>query len=429
VSSVTFELKRTPGNATVDGPTTDSTSPFVYTWSDRVDRETYRLNLFVVYVDGCTEVIDRFITDDAPPVCSGATTTVTGTSGGDGLADTTPWVLNGNDSIEIVPPQFGVINQVVFTTTPVSPAGAALPAVSDSASPFTLVWTDKTDNTIYRVDAVITYDSGCSETVSRFVRDEVCSGATVAQTGSSGAGTGLTTTSPWIFNANDVVTVTPPVGTTITGVQFQVFNQPGTTALATQTDTISPYQFTWTDRTDLSLYRLEMTVTYSAGCAETITRYIQDEGFCFLTATQTSLITVDVGGRAITTITYAITNPSSEVVTLSGIKVDWLRDAGHPVAVLQEIVYNGTVTQTVTAQTPPTTGLLTITPTPPTVPANNSSYTIALKYDIGQKNQVTDLLNNWVTGLCLRYTIPSFGGTPARCNVFGSTSGNPGNCS
>ncbi|HKR64422.1 MAG TPA: fibronectin type III domain-containing protein [Thermoanaerobaculia bacterium] len=429
ITSVTFTLKRTPGNATQDGPYTITTAPFVYTWRDLVDNQTYRLNIFILYRDGCTEDIDRYITDEPPPVCTGATASVSGASSGDGLTQATPWVVNGGDVITITPPSGGIINQVVFNTTPVSPAGSALPPSTASTSPYTKTWTDQTDSTIYRIDAVITYAPGCTETVTRYVKDEICAGATVSQTGSSGAGTGLTTSSPWVFNAGDTVTVATPAGANVTNVQFSVFNQPGTTALATSTDASSPYQFSWTDRTDNALYRLEMLVTYTPGCTETIVRYIKDEGACFLTATATSFITVDVGGRAIATITYQISNPSTEVVTLNGIKVDWLRDAQHPSAVLQSITYNGLVTQTITSQAPPTTGLISITPTPPTIGAGTSSYTISLKYDIGQKNQVGDLAQNWVTGLCLRYTIPSFGGSSASCNVFGSISGNPGNCS
>jgi prepilin-type N-terminal cleavage/methylation domain-containing protein len=436
VDSVVFELFRTPGNSSADGPYTIlAGDPFVYTWRDLTDNETYRLNIIINYTDGCIENIDRYITDEPPPVCSGATTVVTGAVSGDGLAQGSPWVLNGGDSIEIVPPAGGVVNQVVFTITPVSPAGTALPPVTDSFAPYTLPWSDLTDGTIYQVDAVITYSpSACSpETITRFVRDEKCSGAVAAQIGSSGAGLGLTTASPWVFDANDTVSVQAPVGATITNVTFNLFDQPGTTRIFTISDATSPYEFVWTNRTDDALYRLEIVITYTPGCTETLTRYIRDEGTCFLTATATSVLTVDSGSRKIATITYQITNPSVQVVTMSGIKVDWLRDSQHPEAVLQEIVYNGSVTDTVTNQAPPTTGVMTpITPTPPTIPATSSSYTIALKYDIGPRsgsNAVGDLGANWVTGLCLQYTVPSFGGTPASCNVSGSISGNPGNCS
>jgi len=434
VTQVRFTLHRSVGNggAVVDGPYNDSTPPYTYTWTNQSDNETYRLNIQIDYQDGCREDIDRFITDEPPPVCTGAGATETGSVGGDGMAQDTPWIFNGGDAIEITPPTNGIINQVVFTITPVSPAGSALPIVTDSSAPYVLTWSNQTDSTVYRVDAVITYAPGCTETVTRFVSDEICSGAVVTQTGSSGAGLGLTTASPWVFNSGDTVSVQAPVGATITDVAFNLFDQPGTTSIFGSTDSTSPYEFNWTNRTDDALYRLEIVITYTPGCTETLTRYIRDEGTCFLTATVTSVITVDSGSRKIATITYQITNPSAEVVTLGGIKVDWLRDAQHPQAVLQQIVYNGSVTDVVN-QAPPTTGLITpITPTPPTIPGSSSSYTIALKYDIGPRSgggAVGDLAANWVTGLCLQYTVPSFAGTPASCNVSGSISGNPGNCS
>lgn len=428
ITRVVFTLKKNPGNATVVGPLTDSTAPFEYFWTDQTDNETYRLNMVITYADGCAEDIDRYITDEPPPVCVGATAVVAGAASGDGLSSSTPWVLNGSDSITINPPSGGIVNQVVFNTTPLTPAGA-VPTITDSFAPYVLVWNDQTDNIVYRVDAIITYASGCSETVTRYVKDQVCSGSTVAQTGSAGAGTGLTTTSPWVFNAGDVVTVTPPVGTTISNVQFDLYDEPGTTRLVGSNDATSPYTFSWTDRTDNALYRLEITVTYTAGCTELIKRYIRDQGNCFITASTSTVITTISGSRKIATITYQITNPGTEVITLKGIKVSWLRDATHPAAVLQSIVYNGSTTQSVSNQIPPTTGLVTpITPTPPTIPASSSSYTIALSYDIGQKNSVLDLGSDWVTALCLQYTVPSFGGSTASCNVFGSTSGNPTTC-
>jgi hypothetical protein len=430
ITSVIFTLKKTPGNANVTGPVTDATAPFEYIWSDQNNGETYRLNIVINYVDGCVEDVDRYITDEAPPVCTGATAAITGEpTGANGLTQATPWIVNGGDVITITPPTGGIVNQVVFKATPVVPAGIALPAVTSSAAPYSYTWSDATDNTVYRVDAVITYAPGCTETITRYVKDQVCSGSTATAVGSTGAGTGMTTASPWVMNAADTVTITPPVGTTISNVVFNLYNHPGTTVIATATDSVTPYVFTWTDRIDNALYRLEAVVTYTAGCTETVVRYIQDQGTCFLTASTPTVTTVDSGSRKIATITYQITNPSTEVVTLKGIKADWARDAAHPAAVLQQIVYNGSTTQTVVNQAPPTTGVMTpITPVPPTMPASSSSYTISFKYDIGQKNTVVVLGANWITSLCLQYTVPSFGGTTASCNVYGSTSGNPGAC-
>lgn len=430
ISTVTFRLIDTTTGTTVGLPVVDNASPFVYTWSDRVDNRDYRLAMSIVYADGCTEDIDRFIKDEPPPVCTGATVSATGAASGDGLTQGTAWVVNGGDILTVNPPSGGLINQVVFTVTPVSPAGAAFAPVSDSTAPFAFTWNDQTDNTIYKVDAVITYSSGCTETVTRYVKDQVCSGATASQTGSVGAGTGLTTASPWVFDAGDTITVAPPVGQTIQNVVFNVYDQPGTTVLATSTDNSSPYTMTWTNRTDNSLYRVEMIVTYTPGCSETVVRYVSDQGLCVITASAPVITGSTQGNTRYGTITFQITNPLPEALTINGIAVGWTRDAGHPVAVLDQITYNGGASpQTVAAANgaPPTTGTLTVSGQP-TVSANSSSYTVAIRFNVGNKNSVSDLATQWINSLCIRYTAPSFGGTSASCNVLGSTSGNPSSC-
>jgi len=431
ITSVTFQLFKNPGNSLVGTAIVDTVAPYTYTWTNQTDNQDYRLEMTILYVDQCVETLERYVTDEPPPVCSGATTTVSGAASGSGTSGS-PWVLNGGDAITIVPPTNGNINQVVFTVTPVTPAGAALPATTDSSSPFTLTWSDLTDNTVYRVDAVITYAPGCTETVTRYVQDQVCSGAVVTQVGSTGAGTGMTTASPWVMNNNDVVTVAPPSGTTISSVQFQLFNEPGTTALQTTSDNSSPYTYTWSDRTDDALYRLEITVTYTAGCTEVLKRYIRDQSSCFITASAPSVVitTTTSGSQKFATITFQISNASNEDLTIKGIQVGWLLDAAHPSAFLDTITFGGTTTISVPAANglPPTTGLLTVTPTPSVITGGTSSYTVAMKFDIGKKNVVTDLTSSWINSLCIKYSAPSFGGGTASCNVLGSITGNPTSC-
>jgi hypothetical protein len=432
IASVSYTLFQNPGNTVISGPTADLVTPFEFSWpaTGTVDNEDYRLEISVVYLDGCAEVFTRYIIEEPPIVCTGATMSATGASSGSGTA-ASPWLVNGGDVLTVTPPTNGIINQVAFTVTPFNPAGAALPVVTDSTSPFALTWVDRTDNTIYKVDAVITYVSGCTETVTSYVQDQVCSGATVSQTGSTGAGTGLTTFSPWVFDAGDVVTVTPPAGTTITDVRFNIFEEPGTTTLSASADTTSPYQLTWVNRVDDTLYRLEILVTYTAGCSETITRYVRDQGSCFLTVSAPTITNTTSGNDAIATITYVVTNPTAEALTLRGIKIDWLRDTGHPLAVIESITYVGatTTTQTVSAANgaPPTTGVLSIG-TAPSVPANSSTYQIRVLYNLGRKQDVNDLTTSWINKLCLQYLAPSFGGSTASCNVLGATSGNPAAC-
>jgi hypothetical protein len=64
----------------------------------------------------------------------------------------------------------------------------------------------------------------------------------------------------------------------------------------------------------------------------------------------------------------------------------------------------------------------------PTLPANNSSYVIRVRYNLGRKQDVNDLTESFINKLCIQYTAPSFGASPASCNVLGSTTGNPGAC-
>lgn len=426
ISSVRFALF--DGITLVETPVVDAVTPFQYTWSNQVDNEDYRLIIDINYSSGCGETLSRVIKDEPPPVCSGATAVVSGASGGDGLAQGTPWLLNSGDTIAINAPTGGIINGVVFAVTPVAPAGPALPSVSDNTSPFSYTWSDQTDSTVYRIVATITYAPGCTETVTRFVQDQICSGATAVATGSVGAGTGLTAASPWVFNAGDKVTFTAPTGATISSTQFNLYQGATTTLIASGNDAATPFELAWVDRTDNQIYRLETTVTYSAGCSEVITRYIQDQSLCFITALTPTISSVDSGSRKIATITFTITNPSTEALTINAAQVGWFRDAQHPEAVLTNIIYNGTSTA-VTSQVPPSTGLITpISPAPPTIPAGSGSYTVAVVFDIGKKNEVGALAANWIDSLCIRYTAPSFGGTNASCNVLGSTTGNPTTC-
>ena len=181
------------------------------------------------------------------------------------------------------------------------------------------------------------------------------------------------------------------------------------------------------------MYRLEATVTYAPGCTETIRRYIRDQGTCFLTLGNPVVTNADSGSRRIGTVTYTVSNPTGEALTIKGIKVDWTRVAMPALSTLREIEFsNGTstTTQSVSLNTPPSTGVLTVSPTPPTISANTTTYEIRFNFDLGQKNQVgtTDLLASPISSICIQYTAPSFGGTTASCNVLGATSGNPNAC-
>jgi Tfp pilus assembly protein PilV len=433
IRDVVFTLFNEPGVTVAQAAITDLGAPFEFAWpATLIDNNVYRLQMVIRYLNGCEETFLRYIMEEPPPVCSGAVMSQTGASSGAGTL-ASPWLVNGGDVLTVTPPTGGVVNQVVFTITPVAPAGTVLPAVTDSTSPYTLTWVDRTDNTTYKVDAVITYNSpGCSETLTVYVKDQICSGGTVTATGSTGAGTGLTTSSPWVFDAGDLITVAPPVGATITNVQFTIYNEPGTTVLAQTTDATAPYTNTWVNRVDDALYRVEILVTYVAGCTETLTRYVRDQGACFLTVSGPVIVNFDQGSDGVATVAYTVSNPTGDILTLKGIKIDWLRATGFPLAVIEQIDYIGatTVTQNVSSANgaPPTTGVLTAPVTTPTIPANSSTYVIRVKFNLGRKQDVNLLTESFINKLCLQYTAPSLGASTVSCNVLGSTSGNPGAC-
>jgi hypothetical protein len=198
--------------------------------------------------------------------------------------------------------------------------------------------------------------------------------------------------------------------------------------IASSTDAVTPYQFTWVNRVDDALYRLEILVTYTAGCTETLTRYIRDQGSCFITATGGTVTNQQNNGNQtdFATVTFTISNASSDVLTVKGIKIDWLRST-HPTAVIDQITYNGSTNQAVAAAVgaPPTTGVLTA-PTVPTIAGGSSSYTIAVRFNLGPR--ADPVTSNWINKLCIQYTAPSLGASPVSCNVLGSTTGNPGAC-
>lgn len=426
IASVVFALTDSDGNA-VGSSITDASAPFTYSWSSQTDNAVYTLTSAVTFVEGCEQTVERSIRDEASPVCSGATASATGEiSGNDGTTQALPWLLNGGDSITINAPAGGSINQVAFVVTPVSPAGGAFAPMTDSTAPFTITWNDQTDNTVYSVVATITYSTGCTETVTRYVKDQVCSGATTTAIGSSGAGTGNTNTSPWVFNGGDYIDVNPPAGATPASVVFTL--KQGATTISTLTDSASPFRFTWTDLVDNTAYTLTIAVTYSTGCSETFDRFIRDQGGCFISVGAPTVSTVASGARKIATITFTISNPAAETLTIQGFKLDWARDAAHPGAVLDNVVYNGSTQAIPSAnEAPTTTGVLAPSPAVGTVPASSSSYTLAFKWDIGKKTDVSDLASSWVSGLCVRYSSASLG-TTVSCNVMGSTSNNPNSC-
>jgi hypothetical protein len=157
-------------NAVVD-TVTSTTSPFAYTWVARSPGAIYRLRPRVIWTaPACSEdLADIYIKDE---VCSGATTTATGFISGSGTSGD-PWVMNSGGRIQVDQPVSGNAPQrVTYTVQAVTPAGSAEAPVTQATAPFIFQWTNRTDETVYRVDFLVEYSTGCSETFSRYVKDD-----------------------------------------------------------------------------------------------------------------------------------------------------------------------------------------------------------------------------------------------------------------
>jgi len=69
LTKVTFDVSLYPAGTPVDS-LVDSSSPFVYTWSDRSDNQIYMVKITVLTSTGCTEVHVKYVKDQAALPCS-----------------------------------------------------------------------------------------------------------------------------------------------------------------------------------------------------------------------------------------------------------------------------------------------------------------------------------------------------------------------
>lgn len=253
-------------------------------------------------------------------------------------------------------------------------------------------------------------------------------GTTVVQAGaSSGSGTSV---DPWVMDSGDAVQVTAPVGDTLAKVVFSLYDS--TSSLidtVVDTDGSDGFIYPWADRDDGEVYALVMTVTNTANCTETLTRYIQDLAISpctVLTATPTLVSTTTPGGnRRLQTYALQIDNTGSDNLQLDSIIFSWVNNSGDT-ASLRKIDYAGTtdtnpiagpgtdITETVPA------GTLSVTPT-------NATYFISFEFEtrLAQGLPLTDP----ITKVCIVYQVSSEPGVLKTCNVFGGTgASNPNAC-
>lgn len=416
LARVDFDL--VTGSGTSVTSISDEASPYIFPWENLTDLEIYQLIITMTHESGCIEVETRYIQDQSG-ICPEATFSASGHAAGSGLLGD-PYVMNSGDTINITPPAIGTISTATFTLFDATTNVAVGTASIDNTSPFNYTWSDRTDNTVYRLQVDVAYELGvCTETRNFYIKDEVCSGASVSAAGFS-SGDGLTSGTPWVMGALDTVTVTRPATTTPQRVEFLLTPvNPVGTAEAVVTDTTAPFTFTWTNRTDLTVYRLDMTVVYSSGCQEVLTRYIKDEPpTCTLTVDNpdgTILQSVDD-----LILNLGLVNSATVDLTLQSIAITWVApnqvnwdNVTFPSGGVYSV--NSSTSGTVTLSLNPKPAQLLTTDV--TIPASGSR-TLTLNFS-ANGNRTIPTSN--ITKICVTYRRADTGTQNYVCRILNAT--------
>lgn len=329
VTRVDFQMLDPADNSEVASASV-TTAPYIFPWINSPDPDTvYPVVITVVQSTGCNEEVTRYLQDD-PGLCPGVATTVSGSGGGAGLA-ISPYILNANDTVTIagpIDPLDGTLGSVSFQLFALDGVTAIGAAVLDASAPFEYIWSDRTDGVVYRLRATTTFSNpaGCIEVQPDiYIKDEICTGASVAASGQL-SGDGLLATTPWVMAAGATVTTTPPAGTTPLRVLYdlQAVNPAGAAEPQTGQST-GPFVFTWANRVDETVYRLTITVQYSAGCEQQIIRYIKDDpNSCKLTIDNPNGTIVRVSGvDDAQQAEIDIHNTSGVAFTITNVAITW----------------------------------------------------------------------------------------------------------
>lgn len=397
----------------------DDAAPYIFPWENLTDLEVYTLIVTMTHESGCIEVETRYIQDQAG-ICPEASFSATGHAAGSGNVSD-PYLMNAGDMINITPPTAGNITSARFSLFDAATGTAIGTPLIDSTTPFNYTWVDRTDNTVYRLQVDVTYELGvCSETRNFYIKDEVCSGATVSAAGFT-SGDGLTSSTPWVMGELDTVTVTRPATTTPQRVEFLLTPiNPAGTAEATVIDASAPFVYTWTNRVDLTVYRLDMTVIYSSGCQEVFTRYIRDEPpTCTLTVDNpngTILQSIDDLRLRLSLVNSATVDLSLQSIAVTWTaphQVDWdtvTFPSGGVYAVNSSV--SGTVTMTLN---PKPAQLLA---TDVTIPASGSR-SLTLNFSGNGAIRVMPLAN--ITKICVTYRRADTGTQNFVCRILNAT--------
>jgi hypothetical protein len=253
---------------------------------------------------------------------------------------------------------------------------------------------------------------------------------------SNGSDTADTPATAWIMNAGDSISVSAPVGETLTKVTFDVSLYPAGTPVDSVTDNTSPFTYTWSDRSDNQIYMVKITVLTSANCTEVHVKYVKDQPAAPCSFANQALVAFSSATAGSTTTeseSYTITNIGTDPMQVSSkaINVTWAIPAGdagvHSDMTLNAIAYT-TTTDNFTGVGPGTVSRL-IPASIANIPAGGT-LTVTLRWGYKKQDDPPALAGQPLTKVCLDYSVASEVGVTKHCNLVGQsgTTTNPTSC-
>jgi hypothetical protein len=244
------------------------------------------------------------------------------------------------------------------------------------------------------------------------------------------------------MNAGDTITVQAAMGSTLTTVKFDVTTYPGGTAVDTLTvNAPSPFVYTWSDRVDLQIYQVKITVTDSKGCQEVILKYVQQQStapcaFANQIPPAPSLATT--GSTVTASNSFTITNSGTDPMNFNvtspafqgNITVTWADPTAglHPTLTATAIAYSNGAFNTTDNFSIATSPFTRAIPSGMPSVAAGATFTITVRFTYSKFEPA--LTASPIQKICLTYRIPSEPKTTKVCNLVGQsvTTKNPTAC-
>jgi prepilin-type N-terminal cleavage/methylation domain-containing protein len=272
---------------------------------------------------------------------------------------------------------------------------------------------------------------------------------TIIQAGATNpAATGDTPAQAWIMNSGDTITVQGALGSVLTKVKFDVATWPGSAPVDSQTvNSPGPYVYSWSDRQDLSIYQVLITVTDTNGCNEVHLKYVQDQATApcaFANVSPVPVPSIGTSGNIKTVSnTFTITNSGTDPLRLAivagtgspftgSITINWADPRTPPVVgttlIAAAVVWSAGAynnTDNFSIGTSPITRNA-----PATMPAIAPGGTFTITVRFTYRKTETAITTSPIRKICLKYRIASEPAVTKSCNLVGqsASTNNPNSC-